>query len=159
MWSQDSKYSEEALQRERDALAQALERLAGVQRELALSQNELMAGQKSLAEQQDKLVQFLESPFDEAAAGLRADAGQAGPSSAMDTVEDIIPVAEVACGSGYESSPLESITGNRVIPRAQHDDLEIALTRGGQGPSCGACHCSKLVGGGGPAAVVGGDQV
>jgi hypothetical protein len=61
---QESKYSEEALERERDALAKALERLANVQRELAMGQHELMAGQKTLADQQDKLVHFLDAPFD-----------------------------------------------------------------------------------------------
>lgn len=68
---QDAKYSEEALQKEREALAKALERLADVQKDLASSQKELMTGQKALAEQQDKLVQFLESPFDEATAALQ----------------------------------------------------------------------------------------
>jgi hypothetical protein len=85
---QGAKYSEEALEKERDALAKALERLAVVQRELAMGQHELMAGQKALAEQQDKLVQFLESPFDEAAAALNVEMprnasdyqGAAGPS-------------------------------------------------------------------------------
>ena len=72
---QAGKYSEEALEKERDALAKALERLAAVQRELATGQHELMAGQKALAEQQDKLVQFLESPFEE-----EGDDGE-GPST------------------------------------------------------------------------------
>ena len=63
--TQEGRYSEEALEKERDALAKALERLATVQRELAMGQHELMSGQKALAEQQDKLVQFLEAPFDE----------------------------------------------------------------------------------------------
>jgi peptidoglycan hydrolase CwlO-like protein len=68
---QDSRYSEEALKREREALAKSLERLADVQKELASSQKELMSGQKALAGQQDKLVRFLESPFDEASAALQ----------------------------------------------------------------------------------------
>lgn len=38
-----------------------------------MGQHELMSGQRALAEQQDKLVQFLESPFDEAVAALNAE--------------------------------------------------------------------------------------
>lgn len=53
------------MEKERDALAKALERLGNVQHELAMGQHELMAGQKALADQQDKLVHFLESPFNE----------------------------------------------------------------------------------------------
>jgi hypothetical protein len=71
---QGAKYSEEALEKERDALAKALERLALVQRELAMGQHELMAGQQALADQQDKLVAFLESPWDDAAAAAAAEA-------------------------------------------------------------------------------------
>ncbi len=50
---------EAVLERERDQLAQALERLADVQRELAEGQRNLMNGQKQLAEQQSKLVQLM----------------------------------------------------------------------------------------------------
>ncbi len=50
---------EAVLERERDQLAQALERLAEVQRELAEGQRNLMNGQKQLAEQQSKLVQLM----------------------------------------------------------------------------------------------------
>jgi hypothetical protein len=46
----------EAVEKERDQLASALERLADVQRELADGQRNLMVGQKQLAEQQGKLV-------------------------------------------------------------------------------------------------------
>ncbi|KAG2493793.1 hypothetical protein HYH03_008013 [Edaphochlamys debaryana] len=54
---------EAVLEKERDQLAQALERLAEVQRELAEGQRNLMNGQKQLAEQQSKLVQLMnESP-------------------------------------------------------------------------------------------------
>jgi hypothetical protein len=122
---QDSKYSEEALQRERDALAQALERLANVQRELAMSQNELMVGQKALADQQDKLVRFLESPFDEAAAGLRAQEDEAGPSSAMFNSGDGVNRFEETAAEGYESSPLESLTGSRMPRKLSSDDEDI----------------------------------
>lgn len=83
---QGAKYSEEALEKERDALAKALERLASVQRDLAMGQHELMAGQKALADQQDKLVQFLESPFDEEAGAdvtdFEASPGAAGSPGA-----------------------------------------------------------------------------
>jgi hypothetical protein len=67
----DERYSEEAMQREREALAKSLERLADVQKELASSQKELMMGQKALAGQQDKLIRFLESPFEEASNALQ----------------------------------------------------------------------------------------
>ncbi|KXZ51016.1 hypothetical protein GPECTOR_14g257 [Gonium pectorale] len=50
---------EAVLEKERDQLAQALERLAEVQRELAEGQRNLMNGQKQLAEQQSKLVQLM----------------------------------------------------------------------------------------------------
>ncbi|GLC33126.1 hypothetical protein PLESTB_000367500 [Pleodorina starrii] len=50
---------EAVLEKERDQLAQALERLAEVQRELAEGQRNLMTGQKQLAEQQSKLVQLM----------------------------------------------------------------------------------------------------
>ncbi|GFR50551.1 hypothetical protein Agub_g12825 [Astrephomene gubernaculifera] len=50
---------ETILEKERDQLAQALERLAEVQRELAEGQRNLMNGQKQLAEQQSKLVQLM----------------------------------------------------------------------------------------------------
>uniref|UniRef100_A0A7S0YB92 Polycystin cation channel PKD1/PKD2 domain-containing protein n=1 Tax=Polytomella parva TaxID=51329 RepID=A0A7S0YB92_9CHLO len=50
---------EAALEKERDMLAQALERLAEVQRELAEGQRNLMQGQRQLAEQQSKLVQLI----------------------------------------------------------------------------------------------------
>ncbi|PNW70325.1 hypothetical protein CHLRE_17g715300v5 [Chlamydomonas reinhardtii] len=50
---------EAVLEKERDQLAQALERLAEVQRELAEGQRNLMSGQKQLAEQQSKLVQLM----------------------------------------------------------------------------------------------------
>ena len=84
-WLQVGKYSEEALEKEREQLAKALERLAGVQKELAVGQHELMAGQKALAEQQDKLVQFLESPFADEGEGAAASPygvdSEAGPSS------------------------------------------------------------------------------
>ncbi|EFJ46305.1 hypothetical protein VOLCADRAFT_93448 [Volvox carteri f. nagariensis] len=50
---------EAVLEKERDQLAQALERLAEVQRELAEGQRNLMNGQKQLSEQQSKLVQLM----------------------------------------------------------------------------------------------------
>lgn len=75
---QATKESEAALEKEREALATALERLAMVQRELAMGQHELMTGQKALAEQQSKLVQFLETPFAEGE-GEGDEEGQSGP--------------------------------------------------------------------------------
>jgi len=54
-------HGDAVLDKERDQLAQALERLADVQRELAEGQRNLMVGQKQLAEQQAKLVTLMAS--------------------------------------------------------------------------------------------------
>jgi hypothetical protein len=84
---QGAKYSDEALEKERDGLAKALERLGSVQHELAMGQHELMAGQKALADQQDKLILFLESPFEEDAAAFGGAIHPSSPSPVSSPVQ------------------------------------------------------------------------
>ena len=134
---QAGKYSEEALEKERDALAKALERLAVVQRELAIGQHELMFGQRALAEQQDKLVQFLESPFDEAVAALNAEqqppVDDPTPGSAVGP--DLVQMSPQAWGYGgdglqslatnsppADEAPAETVRATRTVNWGNEDE-------------------------------------
>eukprot|EP00951_Prasinocladus_malaysianus_P019101 scaffold154251_cov39-Prasinocladus_malaysianus.AAC.2 len=52
-------YTEKALEKERDALAQALDRLSDVQRQLAEGQSKLMSGQSQLKSQHERLLDLM----------------------------------------------------------------------------------------------------
>eukprot|EP00873_Tetraselmis_striata_P015466 jgi/Tetstr1/435730/TSEL_024629.t1 len=52
-------YTEKALEKERDALAQALDRLSDVQRQLAEGQQKLMSGQGQLKQQHERLMDLM----------------------------------------------------------------------------------------------------
>ena len=54
-------YTEKALEKERDALAQALDRLSDVQRQLAEGQQKLMSGQSQLKSQHERLLDLMSS--------------------------------------------------------------------------------------------------
>eukprot|EP00192_Tetraselmis_astigmatica_P001702 CAMPEP_0117652658 /NCGR_PEP_ID=MMETSP0804-20121206/2750_1 /TAXON_ID=1074897 /ORGANISM="Tetraselmis astigmatica, Strain CCMP880" /LENGTH=1606 /DNA_ID=CAMNT_0005458731 /DNA_START=90 /DNA_END=4910 /DNA_ORIENTATION=+ len=54
-------YTEKALEKERDALAQALDRLSEVQRQLAEGQQKLMSGQSQLKGQHERLLDLMSS--------------------------------------------------------------------------------------------------
>lgn len=54
-------YTEKALEKERDALAQALDRLSDVQRQLAEGQQKLMTGQSQLKSQHERLLDLMSS--------------------------------------------------------------------------------------------------
>mmetsp|Transcript_27128 Transcript_27128/g.48350 ORF Transcript_27128/g.48350 Transcript_27128/m.48350 type:complete len:1606 (-) Transcript_27128:382-5199(-) len=54
-------YTEKALEKERDALAQALDRLSDVQRQLAEGQQKLMSGQGQLKQQHERLMDLMNS--------------------------------------------------------------------------------------------------
>lgn len=125
---QGAKYSEEALERERDALAKALERLATVQRELAMGQHELMSGQRALAEQQDKLVQFLESPFDEAVAALNAEQpeGDIQPAPGSAVGPDLVQMSAPPWGVPANTLPPVSAS---APPPAEPPEEPVRATR------------------------------
>lgn len=95
-----------------------------------MGQHELMSGQRALAEQQDKLVQFLESPFDEAVAALNSEQEQGGdqPAHGSAVGPDLVQMSQQPWDFGadgvqplasspapQEEGPTDSVRATRTV--------------------------------------------